>query len=307
MNDFEKVLQDLQKIHENCRKMGVDLDVDNTLNLQRRVTAVKKDRDKYKSEIEEIISLVGLSGYQQRGNAKSKIKKMMLAELEDNSSIPEIFLAAPSHWMLGKPKSSKCPQGLAPMLPSTSEKFLRREVWPYLRDLMNTLHYYTEIERVRILETLEEKFVSEAPKDFLSTLVRYVHNIDEKEEEEEIEQSIPLATMLNLCVGYYPDQLLKDCRERGDEAGYVSRNWVDNLDTKYATANTAEGREEIARKILVRFIYRVSGGEGIPLPEMENSIACRLSTERWNVYGSDWIVTEETRLQDLLEPLTTYR
>jgi hypothetical protein len=226
---------------------------------------------------------------------------------DDINTIPETFFAAPSHWILGRHQTAKNPQGLAPMLPSNAEKFLRREVWPYLRDLMSKLHYYTEIERVRILETLEEEFVSEAPRDFLDTLVKYVHNIDEKEEEEEVEQSIPLASMLNLCVGYYPDQLLKDCREREDEAGYVSRNWVENLDTKYATSNTAEGREEIARKILVRFIYRVSGGEGIPLPETENSIACRLSTERWNVYGPEWIVTEETRLQDLLEPITTYK
>lgn len=298
-------LTDAQEYVGIQREFLIHIGCDNLENAKRKYDSLLTEIEKARLLKQEWIDITNTSDI---GLAKKRTRSLMKLKFEgETTTVPDIFLVAPIHWISGKPQTAKYPQGLAPMLPSNAEKFLRREVWPYLRDLMSKLHYYTEIERVRILETLEEEFISEPPKNFLTILYKYVHNIDEKEEEEEVEQSIPLESMLNLCVGYYPDQLLKDCRDRGSEGGYVSRNWVENLDTKYATANTAEGREEIARKILIRFIYRVSGGEGIPLPEIENSIACRLSTERWNVYGPEWILTEKTKLQDLLEPLTTYK
>jgi hypothetical protein len=298
-------LTDAQEYVGKVEEFLTHIGCDNLENAKRKYDSLLTEIEKAQLLKQEWIDLTNTSDI---GLAKKRTRSLMKMKFEGGATaIPEIFLVAPSHWILGKPQTTKYPQGLAPMLPSNAEKLLRRDVWPYLRDLMDKLHYYTEIERVRILEALEEEFLSETPKDFISTLCRYVYNIDEKEEENELEKSIPLSNMLNLCVGFFPDPLLDDCRERGDEAGYVSRNWVENLDTKFATANTAEAREEIARKILVRFIYRVSGGEGIPLPEQENTIARKLSTERWNVYGPEWIVTNETRLNDLLEPLTTFQ
>jgi hypothetical protein len=298
-------LTDAQEYVGKVEEFLTHIGCDNLENAKRKYDGLLAEIEKAQLLKQEWTDITITSDI---GLAKKRTRSLMKMKFEGGTTaLPEIFLVAPFHWISGKPQTTKYPQGLAPMLPSSAEKMLRREVWPYLRDLMDKLHYYTEIERVRILETLEEEFLSESPKDFISTLSKYVYNIDEKEEEDELEKCIPLANMLNLCVGFFPDRLLEDCRERIEDAGYVSRHWVESLDTKYSTANTAEAREEIARKILVRFIYRVSGGEGIPMPEEENHIARRLSTERWNVYGPEWIVTDETRLNDLLEPLTTFQ
>jgi hypothetical protein len=298
----------LTEAHEYVGKVEeflTHIKCDNLENAKRKFDSLLAEIEKARALKQEWKDITNTSDI---GLAKKRTRSLMKVKFEgEESTIPEIYLVAPFHWISGKPQTAKFPQGLPPMLPSKAERFLRREVWPYLRDLVAKLHLYTEIEKVRILEDLEEQFYSESPKTFSESVIKYLHNIEEREDEEEYEQCVPLANMLNLCVGYYPDTLLTDCRERGEEAGYVSKSWMENLDSKYTTATTAEAREDVARLVLVRFIYRVSGGEGIPLPEQETNIARRLSTERWNPFGPDWIVTDKTRLDDLLEPLTIFQ
>ena len=298
----------LTEAHEYVGKVDeflTHIKCDNIENAKRKFDSLLAEIEKGRALKQEWKDITNTSDI---GLAKKRTRSLMKVKFEgEESAIPEIFLTAPYHWISGRPQSTKFPQGLPPMLPSRAEKFLRRELWPHLKDLVAKLHLYTEIERVRIMEDLEEQFCSETPQTFSETLYRYLHNIDLREDEEEFEQSVPLSEMLNLCVGFYPDQLLEDCRQRGDEAGYVTKSWVDNFDGKFTSANTAEEREEVARKVLVRFIYTVSGGAGIPLPDVEASIARRLSTERWNPYGPEWIVSDETRLDELLEPLATFK
>jgi hypothetical protein len=294
----------LERFISNCKKVMERLGVENDVNFLRKVECLLTELEEARALKKEWIEITNTSDI---GLAKKRTRTLMRMRFEEETtSIPELFLTAPYHWIKGKPQSAKFPQGLPPMLPSQAEKFLRREVWPYLRDLMSKLYFYTEIERVRILEDLEDQYYSETPRTFLDSLYKYTHYIDEREEEEEHEQSVPLTSLLNLCIGFYPDQLLEDCRERSEEAGFVSRSWVENIDTKFQTSNTADAREEVARIVLVRIIHRISGGEGIPLPEQESNIARRLSTKRWSPYGPEWIVTAETRLADLLEPLATF-
>ena len=300
MKELEKAIKQLQKLEQQFDEFSEEFDVDSLLNLRRRTEAIRRERDKYKAELMEFISLLGLEGYQQISNAKAKLKKLTEASVSNLDDFPEVFLVPPRHWVEGMP-ATRSSKGIPPMYPRVAEERLSLHVWPYINKLIQQLNKVTEIEKARTLEHFEELFLSLPPQEFTSRLWTRVHDYTEYEVIEE-ETSLPLVDLLNLCVGYFPDQLLEDCRERSAEAGHVSRDWVQNLDGKYATANTAEAREEVARRVLVRFIYRISGGEGIPLPEQESSIARKLSTERWNPYGPEWIVTEETRLEDLLEP-----
>ena len=304
MNDIRKIDSSQSKIYAIWCRIGELLGVDNSANLEKKVISMVRDLSSQKQHLEEIVSLVGLEGLQQLGNAKAKIKKLMLEEFESFSSVPATFMVVPRHWREGIPASKKN-KGVPPMLPSAAEKKLRREVWPYLRDLMSQLHLVTEIERVRILEDLEFAFQTEPPINFINRLYDWVHNLDEIEPDS-AESSVPLSEALFYCVGLYPDLLLQDCREKAEEAGEVARSWFESTDAKFAAANTAEEREAIARLILTRFIYRLSGGEGVPTPAEENRISPMLSTERWQPYGPEFIVTAETRLADLLQPLAIF-
>jgi hypothetical protein len=304
MNDIRKIDSSQSKIYAIWCRIGELLGVDNSANLEKKIISMVRELSSLKQHLEEIVSLVGLEGLQQLGNTKAKIKKLMLEEFESFSTIPSGFMVAPRHWREGIPASKKN-KGVPPMLPSAAEKKLRREVWPYLKDLMSQLHLVSEIEKVRILEDLEYAFQTDPPLEFINRLYDWVHNLDEIEPDA-AEDSVPLSEALFYCIGIYPDLLLQDCRERGEEAGEVARSWFQNIDAKFTAANTAEEREAIARLVLTRFIYRMSGGEGIPTPAEENKIAPRLSTERWQLYGPEFIVTADTRLAELLEPLTIY-
>jgi hypothetical protein len=300
MKELEKAIKQLQKLEQQFDGFCEEFSVDGLLNLQRRTEAIRRERDQYKEEILEFISLLGLKGYQQRSNAVARLKKLTESIENDLSNFPEVFLTPPRHWIEGMP-ATRSSKGIPPMYPRVAEERLSLHVWPYINKLMQQLSKVTEIEKERTLEHFEELFLSLPPQEFTSRLWARVHDYTEYEVVEE-ETSLPLVDLLNLCVGYFPDQLLEDCRQRGEEAGYISAGWAENLDSKYTTANTAEAREDVARKVLIRFIYRVSGGEGIPLPEQETNIARKLSTERWNPFGAEWIVSDDTRLEDLLEP-----
>lgn len=294
----------LNRFIANCKtvmeRLGVDND--NDVNFLRKVESLLREVEEANSLKQEWIEITNTSDI---GAAKKRTRALMKAKAsEEFASLPSIFMVAPRHWRDGIPATKKS-KGEPPMLPSAAERKLRREVWPYLRDLFESLHLVTEIERERIQEDLVDRFLTEPPTVFINSLYNYVHNLDEMEPDEE-EESVPLAEALHYCIGYYPDQLLIDCRERADEAGYVTRGWFDTIDTKFAALTTADEREAIARHILTRFIYRVAGGQGLPLPEVEADISRRLSTERWQLSGPECIVTEKTRLADLLEPLTIY-
>lgn len=293
----------LNRFIANCKTVMERLGVDNDVNFLRKVDSLLRELEEANSLKQEWLELTNTS---EIGAAKKRTRALMKAKTgEEFASLPSIFMVAPRHWRDGIPATKKT-KGEPPMLPSAAERKLRREVWPYLRDLFESLHLVTEIERERIQEDLVDRFLTEPPTVFINSLYNYVHNLDEMEPDEE-EEGVPLSGALQYCVGYYPDQLLADCRERAEEAGTVSRSWFSTIDTKFAALTTADDREAIARHILTRFIYRVSGGQGLPLPEVEADISRRLSTERWHLSGPEWIITEETRLDDLLEPLTIYR
>ena len=293
----------LNRFIANCEAVMERLGVDNDVNFLRKVDSILRELEEANTIRQEWIDITNTSDI---GSAKKRTRALMKTKTgEEFASLPPIFKVAPKHWRDGIPATKKS-KGEPPMLPSAAERKLRREVWPWLRDLFESLHLVTEIERERIQEDLVDRFLTEPPTVFINSLYNYVHNLDDLEPDEG-EDCVPLADALHYCVGYYPDQLLIDCRERSDEAGDVSKTWFNTIDTKFAALNTAEEREAIARHILTRFIYRVAGGQGLPLPEVEADIARRLSTEKWQLSGPEWIVTEHTRLSDLLEPLTIYR
>jgi hypothetical protein len=253
---------------------------------------------------EDLRQFIEISGTTNKGRAKDTFKNLMRQQAEnlDLSSLPEIFHKPSPIWILGRnvPKEDG---GFLRLSPSKAEKHHRTmlhriiEAWSltYTRDAGLG-------EALR--EEMVEKYRTLAPEKFDTICYSYINEIDDEGVHQSTEVTVPLVEALHYCVGLYPDQLLEDCRAEGDHAGEVSEAWFKTVDTKYTAAQTAEDKEELARSILTRYIFRLRGGKGLPTPVVENEIKRLLSTERWQPYGPEWVVNEHTRLNDLVETLT---
>jgi len=253
---------------------------------------------------EDLRQFIEISGTTNKGRAKDVFKTLMKQQAEnlDLSALPEIFHKPAPIWIQGRnvPEENG---GFLRLSPTKAEKSHRTmlhrivEAW--------SLTYTRDAELGEALrEQMIEKYQTLAPEKFDTICYSYINQIDDEEVHQSTEATVPLAEALHYCVGLYPDQLLEDCRDEADQAGEVSATWFKTIDAKFTAALTAEDKEDLARLILTRYIYRLRGGSGSPTPAEENDIKRLLSTERWQPYGTEWVVNDHTRLHDLVDTLT---
>lgn len=253
---------------------------------------------------EDLRQFIEISGTTNKGRARETFKNLMRQQAEnlDLSVLPEILRKPSPIWVLGKnvPKEDG---GFLRLSPTKAEKHHRTmlhriiEAW--------SLTYTRDAGLGEALRTeMIEKYKTHSPESFDTVCYSYINEIDDEEVHQSTEVTVPLSEALHFCVGLYPDQLLDDCRAEAEQAGEVSASWFKTIEAKFTAAQTAEDKEELARVILTRYIYRLRGGTGSPTPAEENDIKRLLSTERWQPYGTEWVVNDNTHLHDLVDTLT---
>ncbi len=293
INAYRKVFQSIINVG---LKQGIPEGDITLTNAVQRIEKISRERLKHEAQVKDL-------GYSTLGHALKALSQYKTNDFGlDISQLPEVFHKPSPIWVLGKnvPKEEG---GFLRLTPTKAEKHHRTmlhrivEAW--------TLTYTRDAgEGETLREEMVEQYKTLAPEGFDTLCYTYINQIEEVDVPPSTEVTVPLVEALHYCVGLYPDQLLEDCRAEGDHAGEVSEAWFKTVDTKYTAAQTAEDKEELARSILTRYIFRLRGGKGLPTPLLENEIKRLLSTERWQPYGPEWVVNEHTRLNDLVETLT---
>jgi hypothetical protein len=293
INAYRKVFQSLINVG---LKHGIPENEITLTNAVQRVEKISRERLKHEEQVKTL-------GYSTLGHALKALSQYKTNDFGlDISHLPEVFHKPAPIWVLGNnvPKEKG---GFLRLSPTKAEKH-HRTTLPRIIEAWS-LTYTRDAELGEALrEQMIEKYQTLAPEKFDTVCYSYINQIDEEEVQQSTEATVPLAEALHFCVGLYPDRLLEDCRDEADQAGEVSATWFKTIDAKFTAALTAEDKEDLARLILTRYIYRLRGGSGSPTPADENDIKRLLSTERWQPNGTEWGVNEHTRLHDLVDTLT---
>lgn len=173
----------LSKFISDGRKLLASIGSDNMSNALKQVTAIIRERDKYKAHCEDILALTNTT---QIGNAKQRISKLMEGATPcELNKLPESFHKPPYIWLSGKYGNEKLDiKGFAPMKPRDAER-KHRVILPLLVEVWE-LSEGNEDERREI----EKAYRNWSADKFERELYVTINKLEEPTLEDMLEEKL---------------------------------------------------------------------------------------------------------------------
>ena len=275
----------VRSLEEGCGIDGVG-------NILQHVNALRNKNARLEKELNEFVEI---SGCANSGRAKIHFKTLMRdEELKHNSTLEsKVFPKVSSTWLDGV-VGKKGINAEAPISPRRAE--LEHKALMPLFILLEEKCKKLENGK-EILAEFEYDYLTLGRQQFSNKLYKFIKEIIEVDDEAE-NGEILLVEAIPLCRNYYPEQLLQDFISLGEELGTVSAQTFNSLDT--ASAAGDDTAKIAAQKIMHLSLHRASGGQGSPTFQEENTYARLLSTTDNCPWGEEWVVQDNTRLEDLV-------
>jgi hypothetical protein len=266
------------------------------MNIRSHIEGLHRDIEAEKKKWKE---LVEISQTPHLGTAKNRFRALIRKQKVDCdlTLIDEIWHKVSSTWIDGVAKKSYI-RAEAPMSYKRAE-LEHESLLPFIIRLHEMCE--TREDGDDILSKFRKDYLTMGRTQFSSQVYKFVENIFDSQEEAEEITIVPLVEAVMLCRGYYPQQLLNDFVEYGEDLGIVSVEWFNNADA--IVASGGQQAQEMSKRILLRCIHRALGNAKDPSIMEENTYHRFLSTKKDCPYGEEWIVQETTKLADLLEQI----
>ena len=304
-----------QKLIENVALLGELLGVSNLNNGIKKLQKIIKERDLYKAEVEEFCAIVGLEGLRQRGNAKTKIRNLLLQVAGDVSSsygLDVSFLDRVGNMWDNKGEGNT-PDA---MIRSWEGKIARqretvKDAYTYCLRLVESkareAGYSEEDIQAEVTDwhnaMVEDFDLLTSPEFWLEYRGKFLGaeiTLGDKENK------VPVADALRIVQEYAPASLYASVVESGRSLGTVSDTqftaW-ENVCNRAKTKPLTEGRaemQELMVSVIGLCVHRMFvEANSTPSPSQQGALFAILAPEEINSTGSEFCVDDGTSLTEV--------